>query len=153
MSLYKGTDLISGHQVLYSTKGSNTDGAMTQDACTNNFADVSLSNLSSTATKNIDGQWTSYVSTVASSVSLTGTTELSYTIGVPNDGYQYEILLSCELDSGSTSGDYARINVRSDKFTNYVTLCRYELRWYGYTSSHFIKKNICPEDIYLERFI
>lgn len=32
MSLYKGTDLISGHQVLYSTTGSNTDGAMTQDA-------------------------------------------------------------------------------------------------------------------------
>lgn len=35
MSLYKGTNLISGHQVLYSTTGNNTDGAMTQDATTN----------------------------------------------------------------------------------------------------------------------
>ena len=34
MSLYKGTNLISGHQVLYSTTGSNTDGAMTQSATT-----------------------------------------------------------------------------------------------------------------------
>ena len=35
MSIYKGTNLISGHQVLYSTTGNNTDGAMTQDATTN----------------------------------------------------------------------------------------------------------------------
>ena len=34
MSLYKGTTLISGHQVLYSSIGQNTDGAMTQKATT-----------------------------------------------------------------------------------------------------------------------
>lgn len=34
MSLYKGNTLISGHQVLYSTTGNNTDGAMTQAATT-----------------------------------------------------------------------------------------------------------------------
>ena len=34
MSLYKGNNLISGHQVLYSTTGNNTDGAMTQSATT-----------------------------------------------------------------------------------------------------------------------
>ena len=34
MSLYKGNTLISGHQVLYSTTGQNTDGAMTQKAVT-----------------------------------------------------------------------------------------------------------------------
>lgn len=47
MSLYKGTNLISGHQVLYSTTGNNTDGAMTQAATTselNNKVDLNYSN-------------------------------------------------------------------------------------------------------------
>lgn len=38
MSLYKGNNLISGHQVLYSTIGNNTDGAMTQDAVTDELS-------------------------------------------------------------------------------------------------------------------
>lgn len=34
MSLYKGTNLIAGHNILYNTTGQNTDGAMTQKVCT-----------------------------------------------------------------------------------------------------------------------
>lgn len=55
MSLYKGNNLISGHQVLYSTTGNNTDGAMTQDATTDELnGKVSKSGDTMTGALNID---------------------------------------------------------------------------------------------------
>lgn len=75
----------------------------------------------------VDGQWVKYSANVASSVSLIGTTDLTYTLGVPNDGYNYEALLYCELDSGSTSGNYAKMNIYSDVISE-VTLCRVRTR-------------------------
>lgn len=41
MSVYKGNELIAGHQVLYSDTGQNTDGAMTQKAATDSFVNKS----------------------------------------------------------------------------------------------------------------
>lgn len=90
MSLYKGNNLISGHQVLYSTTGSNADGAMTQKAATDNFANVTLSNLSSTASKNIDGQYIANVQTLSSATAV-GEYSIDLSSYLPNDGYNYMI--------------------------------------------------------------
>lgn len=117
MSLYKGNNLISGHQVLYSTTGNNTDGAMTQDATTselNNKANINLSNLTATSSTNFDGQWVKYNQTVMNGVSLNGSTALTYTLPLPNDGHEYEVLLSGTVVTGTTAGNAALINLSTD---------------------------------------
>ena len=109
MSLYKGNNLIAGHQVLYSTTGQNTDGAMTQKACTDTFADQSLSNIANTATKCIDGQWVYSSATIASSVTwTTNTPAKSYSLAnyLPNDNYDYEVQLTVTLQTGATSANF-----------------------------------------------
>lgn len=121
MSLYKGNNLISGHQVLYSTTGNNTDGAMTQDATTselNNKANINLSNLTATSSTNFDGQWVNVGATIMDKVNLHGTTALTYTLSLPNDGYNYEVLLSGSIVTGTTSGNALILQVYSSLVGN-----------------------------------
>lgn len=131
MSLYKGNNLISGHQVLYSTTGNNTDGAMTQSVTTtelNGKADTDLSNLSATGQKVLDGQWVSISVTIMSGQSLNGSANLSYTLsGVPDDGYKYEVLLTGQTTSGTTAGNAVRLEVNSDAVTG-VIICASQTR-------------------------
>lgn len=116
MSLYKGTDLISGHQVLYSTTGSNTDGAMTQKACADTFANNDLSNLQASASKNLDGQWVASASTIANNVTYPTSTSTEYDISsyLPNDNYNYEVFLTGVASSGSTSGNVVVVRIQTD---------------------------------------
>ena len=81
----------------------------------NGKADVDLSNLSSTASSNLDGQWVSDRLVIATGVAYT-TTHTSYSLStyLPNDNYQYEVLfqvgntntqaVSIETDLGFSTG-------------------------------------------------
>lgn len=116
MSLYKGNNLISGHQVLYSTTGQNTDGAMTQDATTSELssintnllskADTDFSNISTTAkikTANLASP-----STITKVVTL-GASGTTYT--APANGY-YSLTLS--FSNSSTATRYCRLRNESN---------------------------------------
>lgn len=106
MSLYKGNQLIAG---------SIPD-----------MANKSLSNLNSAGTKVIDGQWVDLGRiTIVDSVSPTGTTVLSYVLSdVPDDGYEYEVLISGIAQTTATSGSACHIYIYSDKFSGICCLCR-----------------------------
>ena len=129
MSLYKGNTLISGHQVLYSVTGSNIDGAMTQKACTDNFATNDLSNLTTTYCNNFDGQWVNSVMQLALSVTAPTTTDIEYDLSsyLPNDNYSYEVLFTGTVATGSTSGNNARLTLKSQNIDS-AYLCRAQTR-------------------------
>ena len=83
MSIYLGTTKIAGTTPLYNSTGSNTDGAMTQAAATNAFADTSLSNVNDTANILMSG-----MGMPSSSVSTTltvGSSDTAYT--APANGW------------------------------------------------------------------
>ena len=81
------------------------------------LADRDLSNLTRTGKDVIDGQWVSSQTTVAQSVSIAASTEVEYDISsyLPNDNYNYEVLFSLSVSTGSTSGDGLEVGVCSDK--------------------------------------
>lgn len=107
MSLYKGNNLISGAMPNSANQSlSNLDSAG-QDKF-DEKANTSLSNLTSTSSTNFDGQWTSLgQNIITSSTSLNGSTNLTYTVNVPTDGYTYEVLLYGDIETGATSGNSA----------------------------------------------
>lgn len=110
MSLYKGNQLIAG--------------------CMPDMANQSLSNLNSAGTKVIDGQWVNLGRiTIVDAVSPTGTTDLSYVLSdVPDDGYEYEVLVSGIAQTTATSGSSCNIYIYSDKFDEGLCLCRLTAR-------------------------
>lgn len=61
-----------------------------------------------------DGQWVKYNQTVMSGVSLNGSTELTYTLSLPSDGYKYEVLLSGTVVTDTSAGNAALINLRTN---------------------------------------
>jgi hypothetical protein len=117
MSLYKGNNLISGHQVLYSTTGQNTDGAMTQKA----VSDI-------TDNTRFDGQWVSDYQQIASGISGTSTYSNDFDLSsyLPDDEYNYEVMLMAGGRTGTTSGNSIQIWVSS-------SLCPSTLIGYGVT--------------------
>ena len=119
MSLYKGNTLISGHQVLYSTTGQNTDGAMTQKAVTDNFANTNLTNLGSTSSTNFDGQWVMTYLQLAQNVSIAsgGTNSYSLADYLPNDNHYYEVILDVMAITGTTVGSTADITVGNSVYS------------------------------------
>lgn len=62
----------------------------------------------------VDGQWVKSNQTVMSGVSLNGSTELTYTLSLPSDGHKYEVLLSGTVTTGTTAGNAALINLRTN---------------------------------------
>lgn len=109
MSIYKGTTLIAG---------------ALPDA-----ANQSLSNLNSTGQNKIDGAFVNTDGTIATNVSLNGTTALSYTLSfLPNDNYNYEVLIVASVLTGATSGNQVTAGVFSDLITASVGVCRAQTR-------------------------
>lgn len=96
----------------------------------NTKLDLDLGNLDSDGKKVLDGQWVNMTgSSVASEVSANGSTDLEFNVSsiLPNDGYDYEVILSCIATTGSTSGDYVPVYVYSDYFSGvgrYICACR-----------------------------
>lgn len=114
-SILGSGNITINEPILYSTTGQNTDGAMTQKAATDNFADTDLSNLSATGQKVLDGQWVVSNSTLANGVSLNAATYLDISLAnyLPSDNFKYEVELQWE-SYGST---FARVHVISNSTT------------------------------------
>jgi hypothetical protein len=95
-----------------------------------------------------DGHIVSFEKTVAADVSLAGSSNLTYTLALPDDDYSYLVLFNAFMDTGSSSGNYARVDVSSDICDN-VSICRARTRtastmqasgavWIPVSSSHKI---------------
>lgn len=93
------------------------------------YTNTDLSNISATGQKVIDGQWdlttlTVIASNVTYPTSGTGT-EYNISAYLPNDSYNYEVLICGSITTGTTSGNPCQLNIKSDLFgaSNYVTAC------------------------------
>ena len=103
MSLYKGTDLIAG--------------------AIPDMANQSLSNLNSTGHNVIDGAYNNTASTIASGVSLNGSTKLEYTLSdLPAENCLVWISATCA--TGNTSSNFVAVQITSDLQANNTDICR-----------------------------
>lgn len=97
----------------------------TWNITTYTVANTDLSNLSTTGKEVLDGQWvSSSQGIITSATSLIGSTNLTYTVQVPNDGHVYEILLKGEVKTGTASGNFGTLSVKSNELTSdwaYIT--------------------------------
>lgn len=114
-SLYAGFYIYGNYQLLDGTTGLIPDARISaniartsQIPSTSGLANTSLSNLSSTGKKVIDGQW------VAKETSLTTSTAVNtYTLDLvnylPSGGGKYEVLVACNITSNNTSPSNTRL--------------------------------------------
>lgn len=72
----------------------------------------------------VEGQWVPTNISIASDVSLNGSTDLSYTIDVPNDGYEYEAMITFWGTTGNVSGNSIEVQVNSNKLNQRLNICR-----------------------------
>lgn len=81
----------------------------------NGKADVDLSNINSSC-KSLDGQWVDYRLLLANGVSSPSSTDDVYDLStyLPNDNYKYEVLVSLQANSGTSSGNIATIYLKTD---------------------------------------
>lgn len=130
VGLYKGTTLISNDGADTSLSNLSTTGQAVIDG----KADTDLSNLSATGKKVIDGQWVSALGRIiTSSTSLNGSTALPYTItALPDDGNSYEVLLRCNAQTDTSSGSMFRVECRSDLMDYSVFICGGQTRSNSY---------------------
>ena len=62
----------------------------------------------------VDGQWvTLNQKVISSSTSLVGSSNLSYTVNVPNDGHYYEIIVEGQLRSNATANYWGSLQVNT----------------------------------------
>lgn len=105
---------------------SSIDSGSAVQTALNGRVDTDLSNISATGKIVIDGQWIykdEDLTTLATS--LNGSTSLPYTLSdIPNDGHEYEALISFWGSTGSTSGNAIEIRVQSDKIQRDIYVCR-----------------------------
>lgn len=85
-------------------------------------ANQDLSNLSSTGQKVLDGQWVSIDSNnqIADTVTWNNTvSEAVYDISsyLPNDNYNYEVLITCFVQTAATANKFVTVQLSSDIFT------------------------------------
>lgn len=101
----------------------NGAGFITSSALSG-LADTDLSNLTATGKNVIDGQWVSSYVALASGVSAPTATDLSYSLAtyLPNDTYNYEVLLNMIGTTAATANAYSRGYLYSDKIVNAITL-------------------------------
>lgn len=85
-------------------------------------ANTSLNNLSATGKKVIDGQWVAVNTTLVNAVSLNGSSNLTYTLSLPDSTYKYEVLLDLQIETGSASGNRLNGTIATDIVTD-VNLC------------------------------
>lgn len=73
-----------------------------------------------------DGQWVYKFATIASNVSVNGSSALTYSLSsyLPNDGYKYEILLSATGQTDTTLNHSYVVYVQTDIVTGDVCLIR-----------------------------
>ena len=98
-------------------------------ADTSNLANINLSNLSATGNKVLDGQWVASHLLAVSETSLTATTPLEISLAqyLPNDNYNYEVLVSVVASSDTTSAHWAPVYVGTDITDfEYIAMCAFQ---------------------------
>ncbi len=80
--------------------------------------------------QDIDGMWINKYGNIADNVSLSGTTDLSYSLTsyLPNDSNLYEIIIEGLTDTKTTSGDYAPLYLSTDFLPNTISICKARTR-------------------------
>lgn len=81
----------------------------------------------STSVKNFDGQWQKTTGgALASDVALPTTDELEYSLAdkLPDDNYNYEALFTVSVTTGTSSGNIAQAQLRTDLQTFAIHVCR-----------------------------
>lgn len=89
----------------------------------NGKADVDLNNITNTAKYIFDGQWVNATTNMiytATTFSSATTYEYSLANYLPNDGYNYEVIVTAIGATGSTSGNTAEISIGSS-FVDHTT--------------------------------
>lgn len=70
----------------------------------------------------VDGQWQFINTVIMDNVSVKGSSNLTYTLSdVPDDGHMYEVMLTGNVETGTTSGNFCTLQLRSDFSTGAVT--------------------------------
>ena len=94
----------------------------------NSKADRDGSNMVSSV-KNFDGQWVGITSVgLYSGNSRTSDLAIDISSYIPNDNYNYEILVWASISTSSTSGSIAHCGVKSDIITDEVIICQCRTR-------------------------
>lgn len=98
-----------------------------------NRASIDFSNVLNTSTKCIDGQWIYSNVALASSVvwnNVDHSAPKYYSVAnyLPNDNYNYEMIIRAEGTTGATSGNTIVIGIRSDIITTQMFACRTRTR-------------------------
>lgn len=70
-----------------------------------------------------EGRYVDTNTTIVSNASLNGSSNLSYTLNLPNDGQSYMVWIMAEANTGATSGNYISVKVGSDLMTT-TTMAR-----------------------------
>lgn len=70
-----------------------------------------------------DGQYVNTNTTIASNVSVNGSSPLTYTLNLPSDGHNYMVWIMVEANTGTASGNYVNAKVGSDVMSS-TTLAR-----------------------------
>ena len=87
-----------------------------------NRANKSLSNITSTSSPNFDGQWveSNFVIAYQATSPAVNNTEYDLSSYLPNDNYDYEVLVNGQAFSGTTSGSFCTLEVNNGTSTIYV---------------------------------
>lgn len=115
MSIYKGTTLIAG--ALPNAANQNLSNlSQTGQAVIDGKADTDLTNLTSTASPNFDGQIVqTTLDIITSTTSINSNETKTYDLSsyLPDDNYTYEVYYSVAGETGTTSGNNVDIVVSS----------------------------------------
>ena len=128
--LTEGTDIeIVNNTINFTNASGYITGINSSDVATAlgyTPADTTLSNLGTTASTNLDGQWVESSSILASNISSPTSTDLDYSLAtyLPNDGYNYEVLFTGQATSGASSGNVCNIHLKTDIIADYVLFAR-----------------------------
>lgn len=74
-----------------------------------------------------DGQWIAESQTICSGRTAE-TSDKNWTLNLPNDSYDYEVLLVGAVTTGATSGNQSRINLQSSIIQSNIVICNAQTR-------------------------
>lgn len=115
----------------YDGTSANAQSGVAVASAISGKANTDLSNISGTSTKSIDGQWVYSYKQLASTVSVDNTTPVTqYSLAnyLPNDGYNYEVLMQGLCNTGTTSGQFISIVLQTDIYTGSIEICSIRTR-------------------------
>lgn len=118
-----GTPTIPTVDQTYDGTSVNAQSGVAVASAISGKANTDLSNISGTSTSCIDGQWVPLNVTIANSVSWnSSSTDATYNIAnyLPNDSYQYEVLISALVTTAASANKFCTISLTSDIQTSTV---------------------------------